>query len=164
MIQYESLYLLRHVVAIICIYCLLLKIMLPFWARLIVAPPARGRWKVTLSVFLNSGGSCWFLVQEIYVKSNGLLSNNTYVFEPTFSDIYFTGWFNFSAIFSSFSGLTAFISGICHFFLLFLFFYLILHGQMHIRGLNSYFCGLMIGLGKKLVHVVPSGSPDRLWK
>ena len=48
------------------LYCLLLKIMLPFWARLIVAPPARGRYKVTLSVFLNSGGSCWFFVQEIY--------------------------------------------------------------------------------------------------
>ena len=95
--------------------------MWPFWARLIVAPPARGRYKVTLSVFLNSGGSCWFFVQEIYTKSNGLLSKNTYAFEPTFSDIYFTNWFNFSAIFSSFSGLTAFISGICHFFYFFIF-------------------------------------------
>ena len=33
---------------------------------------------------------------------------------------------------------------------------------MHIRGLIPYFCGLMIGLGKKLMHVVPSGSPSRL--
>ena len=96
-------------------------IMWPFWARLIVAPPARGRYKVTLSVFLNSGGSCWFFVQEIYTKSNGLLSKNAFVFESTFSDIYFTGWFNFSTIFSSFSGLTAFISGICHFFYFFIF-------------------------------------------
>ena len=66
------------------------------------------------------------------------VAKNTYVFEPTFSDIYFTGWFIFSDIFSSFSGLTAFISDICHFFT-FLLFYLILHGQMHIRGLISYF-------------------------
>ena len=86
MIQYESLYLLR------------------------------GRKKVTLLVFRNSGGGCWFYVQKLYVKSK-----NTYAFEPTFSDIYFTGWFNFSTIFSSFSGLTAFISGICHFFYFFIF-------------------------------------------
>ena len=116
MIQYESLYLLRHVVAIICIYCLLLKIMLPFWARLMVAPPARGRKKVTLLVFRNSGGGCWFYVQKLYVKSK-----NTYAFEPTFSDIYFIGWFNFSDIFSIFSGLTAFISGTFHFFYFFIF-------------------------------------------
>ena len=93
-------------------YWVLLIIMWPVWARLIVAPPTRGHLEVTLSVFLDSGGSWSFFVQEIYIKSNVCLSRNTYVFEPSFSDIYFTGWFDFSFIFSVFSGLTAFISGI----------------------------------------------------
>ena len=96
-------------------YWVLLIKMWPVWARLIVAPPARGHLEVTLSVFLDSGGSWSFFVQEIYIKSNVCLSRNTYVFEPSFSDIYFTGWFDFSFIFSVFSGLTAFISGIWYF-------------------------------------------------
>ena len=95
--------------------------MWPVWARLIVAPPARGHLEVTLSVFLDSGGSWSFFVQEIYIKTNVRLSKNTYVFEPSFSDIYFTGWFEFSFIFSVFSGLTAFISGIWYFFAFFYF-------------------------------------------
>ena len=95
--------------------------MWPVWARLIVAPPARGHLEVTLSVFLDSGGSWSFFVQEIYIKSNVRLSKNTYVFEPSFSDIYFTGWVDFSFIFSVFSGLTAFISGIWYFFCFFIF-------------------------------------------
>ena len=103
-------------------YWVLLIKMWPVWARLIVAPPARGHLEVTLSVFLDSGGSWSFFVQEIYIKSNVRLSKNTHVFEPSFSDIYFTGWFEFSFIFSVFSGLTAFISVFGTFFA-FLFFY-----------------------------------------
>ena len=80
----------------------LLIIMRSVWAQLIVAPPARGHLEVTLSVFLDSGGSWSFFVQEIYIKSNIRLSKNTNVFEPSFSDIYFTGWFDFSFIFSFF--------------------------------------------------------------
>ena len=38
-------------------------------------------------------------VQEIYIKTNVRLSKNTYVFEPSFSDIYFTGWFFYYLIF-----------------------------------------------------------------
>ena len=103
-------------------YWVLLIKMWPVWARLIVAPPARGHLEVTLSVFLDSGGSWSFSVQEIYIKSNVRLSKNTHVFEPSFSDVYFTGWFEFSFIFSVFSGLTAFISVFGTFFA-FLFFY-----------------------------------------
>ena len=95
--------------------------MWPVWARLIVAPPARGHLEVTLSVFLDSGGSWSFSVQEIYIKSNVRLSKNTHVFEPSFSDVYFTGWFEFSFIFSVFSGLTAFISVFGTFFAFFIF-------------------------------------------
>ena len=84
------------------LYWVLLIKMWPVWARLIVAPPARGHLEVTLSVFLDSGGSWSFFVQEIYIKTNVRLSKNTYVFEPSFSDIYFTGWFDFSFIFSFF--------------------------------------------------------------
>ena len=40
--------------------------------------------------FYNSGGSWWLFVQELYIKSNGRLWKDTYVFEPSFSDIYFT--------------------------------------------------------------------------
>ena len=83
-------------------YWVLLIKMWPVWARLIVAPPARGHLEVTLSVFLDSGGSWSFFVQEIYIKTNVRLSKNTYVFEPSFSDIYFTGRFDFSFIFSVF--------------------------------------------------------------
>ena len=84
------------------LYCVLLIIMWPFRARLIVAPPARGHLEVTFSVFLNSGGSWRFFEQKIYIKSIDRLSNNTYVLEPTFSDILFTGWFNFSLYFLRF--------------------------------------------------------------
>ncbi len=102
-------------------YWVLPKIMWPSWARLIVAPPASGQLKVTLSVFLNSGGSWWFFEHEIYIKSKGRLSNNTNVLEPAFSDIYFTSWFSFSYIFSVFVGLTGLISGFLHFFNYFIF-------------------------------------------
>ena len=95
--------------------------MWPSWARLIVAPPASGQLKVTLSVFLNSGGSWWFFEHEIYIKSKGRLSNNTNVLEPAFSDIYFTSWFSFSYIFSVFVGLTGLIYGFLHFFYYFTF-------------------------------------------
>ena len=95
--------------------------MWPVWARLIVAPPARGHLEVTLSVFLDSGGSWSFSVQEIYIKSNVRLLKNTHVFEPSFSDIYFTGWFYFSDIFSVFAGLTGFIPCFLNFFYYFIF-------------------------------------------
>ena len=43
-------------------------------------------------------------------------------------------------------------------FLNFLFFCLILHGQMNTRGLISYLWRPLIGLGRKLVHLPLSGS------
>ena len=102
-------------------YWVLLIKMWPVWALLIVAPPARGHLEVTLSVFLNSGGSWWFFIHEIYIKSNGRLSKNTYVFESLFPDIYFTGWSYFCYIFSVFAGLTGVISGFVNFFYYFIF-------------------------------------------
>ena len=95
--------------------------MWPVWARLIVAPPARGHLEVTLSVFLDSGGSWSFSVQEIYIKSNVRLSKNTHVFEPSFSDVYFTGWFEFSFIFSVFFRFNRVYLGIWYFFCFFIF-------------------------------------------
>ena len=61
-----------------------------------------------------------FCTRNIYQNERPFIKN-TYVFEPSFSDIYFTGWFDFSFIFSVFSGLTAFISGIWYFFCFFIF-------------------------------------------
>ena len=74
----------------------------------------------------------WFFVNEIYIKSNGRLSKNTHVFEPLFSDIYFTDWVFFPDISSVFAGLTGVISDFLIFFLLF---YCsdILHGHLHIQ-------------------------------
>ena len=132
------------------------------WARLIMASPARGHLEVTLSVFLDSGGSWSFFVQEIYIKSNARLSKNTNVFESSFFDNYFTGSFDFF-YFLFFFSLTAFISGIWYFFA-FLNFYWILHGHVNMRELISYLCMLLIGIGKKLVHVPLSGSHIRLLK
>ena len=63
------------------------------------------------SVFPPLGGSWPFLKHKIYIKKKDRFPDYTYVFEPTFSDIYFTGWLNFSDIFSIFAGLTGFISG-----------------------------------------------------
>ena len=139
-------------------YCLLLKIMLPFLARLIVAPQARGRYKVTVSVFLNSGGSCWFLYKkyiqnrtDFYQKISKLLNQH-----------FLTSTSSAGLIFLTFSLFFLVKPRLFVVFFTFLFSYFILHGQMHIRGFIPYFCGLMISLGKKLVHVVPSGSPYRL--
>jgi len=61
-----------------------------------------------------------FLSQHIYQIESPFFKY-TYVFESSFSDIYFTGWFDFSFIFSVFSGLTSFISGIWYFFCFFIF-------------------------------------------
>ena len=65
-----------------------------------------------------------YFKHNMYIKLNVCLSKNTYVFEPSFSDISFTGWFEFSFIFSAFSGLTAFISGIWYFFYFFIFLFI----------------------------------------
>ena len=74
-------------------------------------------------------------------KNNGTILKSIHCSAPSAWPLkinYFTGWFNFSDIFSSFSGLTAF------FFLLS--FFVLLNGQMHIRGSISYFWRLTIGL------------------
>ena len=47
------------------------------------------------SVYPPLGGSCPFLIHKIYSKKKDRFSDYTYVFEPTFSDINFTGWFYF---------------------------------------------------------------------
>ena len=47
----------------------------------------------------------------------------TYVFELPFSDIYFTGWLNFSDIFSVFRGLTGFFLVFKNFFTILFFRY-----------------------------------------
>ena len=63
------------------------------------------------SVFPPLGGSWSFLKYKIYSKKKDMFPVYTYVFELPFSDIYFTGWLNFSDIFSVFRGLTGFLSG-----------------------------------------------------
>ena len=60
------------------------------------------------SVFPPLGGSWSFLKYKIYSKKKDMFPVYTYVFELPFSDIYFTGWLNFSDIFSVFRGLTGF--------------------------------------------------------
>ena len=120
--------------------------MWPLRARLIVAPPARGHWEVTFSVFLNSGGSWRFFEQKIYIKSIGRLSNNTYVLEPTFSDILFTGWYNFSLYFLRF----------CRFnrcYLWFLKVFLLFYFSMHTSRSPAYKRGwIHTFTGSLLVH------------
>ena len=74
-----------------------------------------------LTFLVRSIRKATYFNHNIYIKSKLCLSKNTYVFEPSFSDIYFTGRFDFSFIFSVFSGLTAFISGIWYFFCFFIF-------------------------------------------
>ena len=93
------------------------------------------------SVFPPLGGSWPFLKHKIYSKKKDRFPDNTYVFEPTFSDIYFTGWFYFSDIFSVFAGLTGFISGFFNFFYYFIFPLYFTVTCIY----DSYFCQLLIG-------------------
>ena len=93
------------------------------------------------SVFPPLGGSWPFLKHKIYSKMKDRFPDYTYVFEPTFSDIYFTGWFYFSDIFSVFAGLTGFISGFLNFFYYFIFPLYFTVTCIY----DSYFCKLLIG-------------------
>ena len=104
------------------------------------------------------------LNHNIYIKLNVCLSNNTYVFEPSFSDISFTGWFEFSFIFSAFSGLTAFISGIWYFFLHFYFsIYQVMAKWIHVGWFHTYE-GLSLALERSWYTCLSAGVATVCWK
>ena len=113
------------------------------------------------SVFPPLGGSWPFLKHKIYSKMKDRFPDYTYVFEPTFSGIYFTGWFYFSDIFSVFAGLTGFISGFLNFFYYFIF--PLYFTVTCIRTwVDSYFYRLFIGSFSTNGYVSQREAPDNI--
>ena len=107
------------------------------------------------------GGSWPFLKHKIYSKKKDRFPDYTYVFEPTFSDIYVTDWFYFSDIFSVFAGLTGFISGFLNFLYYFIF-PLYFTVTCIKTWVDSYFYRLFIGSFSTNGYVSQREAPDNI--
>ena len=113
------------------------------------------------SVFPPLGGSWSFLKYKIYSKKKDMFPVYTYVFELPFSDIYFTGWLNFSDIFSVFRGCTGFLSGFFNFFNYFIF--LLYFTVTCLKTwVDSYFYRLFIGSFSTNGYVSQREAPDNI--